>query len=146
MAPVEIIDLTLSSSPSREENKSLSQQLGNGNLPRSSPPSPIEAAIPQGPKRRTKRKRGTEPDKPRAEIKDNEDEIFFVDLTPSQHPSTSQAVLPVTHEQQEKLLLPQHVTVLAGTSVELEVPPLPDLEKDDFIEFVDYDDTKAVSS
>jgi len=135
MAPVEVIDLTL---PSPEQKIQSTRPLNNGKRCMS-PPSPSET---KEHKRRAKRKRRSTlyvPNTPKAETKDNDDELFFVDLTPIEHPPTSQAVLPVTRKN---LLLPQHVTVLSGTSVELEVQPLSD-EDDDFIDYVDYEDAKV---
>jgi hypothetical protein len=135
MAGVEVIDLTLSSP---EKNTPSNRSTTNGK--RSGPPSSPTAA--KG-KRRAKKKRSSTSNQYKAEYKDDDDDLFFVDLTSTEHPSTSQAVLPVTNGKEEGLLLPQHVTLFAGTAMELGVRPLSDLEDDDFIKYIDYEDTKV---
>jgi len=140
MAPIEVIDLTLPS-PEQKIRSSFTRPLSNDKRSMS-PPSPSQT---KEYKRRAKRKRRStshERNLPKAETKDNDDELFFVDLTPIEHLRTSQAVPPMTIGQRKNLLLPQHVTVLAGMSAELEVQSLSDGD-DDFINYVDYEDVKV---
>ncbi len=78
---------------------------------------------------------------------DKEDDIqgfFFVDLNPEAVPLTNhdgQNTASVAKE--EKLLLPSHVTVLGSTPVEIVEFPLSVSKEEDFIKYLDYEDTKV---
>lgn len=86
-----------------------------------------------------------EPDK-----SDSAADLFFVDLSPTAIPST-----PVTQEQESistmngengkvgKLLLPSHVTVFGDALVEIISQPLSDSDDDEFIKYLDYEDTRV---
>ncbi|KDR83768.1 hypothetical protein GALMADRAFT_671498 [Galerina marginata CBS 339.88] len=73
--------------------------------------------------------------------------IFFVDLSPAPIPPARLIVTegPIDQEPQDltkKLLVPSHVTVLGSTPVEIIPEPLSDLEDNNFIKYLDYDDSK----
>ena len=77
----------------------------------------------------------------------DEGELFVVDLTPMPIPSLviapTRAADATTGETTAKLLVPAHVTVLGSTPVEI-IQPLAESEKDeDFINYLDYDDSKV---
>jgi len=71
---------------------------------------------------------------------------FFIDLTPA-------AILPISrhtpptsnqpNDSQNKLLVPSHVTVLGNTPTEIVSSPLSASGDDDFINYLDYEDTKV---
>ena len=129
MAPVEVIDLTLSSPPPKEVS---SLTLNNGERLRVPLTSPESSDKEQ--KIRSKRKGSS--------LNEANNDLFFVDLIPSEL-STGQRAFPVSNGRQEELLLPQHVTVLAS-SIELQVQPLSDLEEEeDFINYEDYGDANV---
>jgi hypothetical protein len=70
--------------------------------------------------------------------------FFFVDLNPDAVPLTNQdgqSTASVANE--EKLLLPSHVTVLGSTPVEIVEFPLSVSKEEDFIKYLDYEDTKV---
>ena len=80
---------------------------------------------------------------------DNSDsaDLFFVDLSPSAIPS-----IPVSQESSttiveskniDKLLLPSHVSVFGNTLVEIISQPLSDSDDDEFIKYLDYEDTRV---
>ncbi|KAF8913876.1 hypothetical protein CPB84DRAFT_1840661 [Gymnopilus junonius] len=71
--------------------------------------------------------------------------IFFIDLSPATLPSTHQFVNETLSEEKqtiEKLLVPPHVTVLGSTPVEIIAQHLPSEDDDDFIDYLDYEDTR----
>ena len=84
-----------------------------------------------------------EPDK-----SDSAADLFFVDL-----PSTAIPPMPVSQESIStmnsksekvgKLLLPSHVTVFGDALVEIISQPLSDSDDDEFIKYLDYEDTRV---
>lgn len=76
----------------------------------------------------------------------DEGELFIIDLTPMPIPSlvvSATNAADSTAETTAKLLVPAHVTVLGSTPVEI-IKPLDESEKDeDFINYLDYDDSKV---
>ena len=86
-----------------------------------------------------------EPDK-----SDSAADLFFVDLSPTTIPSipVSQELIPTTNGENEKvgkLLLPSHVTVFGNALVEIIPQPLSDSNDDEFIKYLDYEDTRVCS-
>ena len=83
-----------------------------------------------------------EPDK-----SDSAADVFYVDLSPTAIPS----ILPVSQESISngekgkvgKLLLPSHVTVFGDALVEIISQPLSDSDDDEFIKYLDYEDTRV---
>ncbi|KJA24656.1 hypothetical protein HYPSUDRAFT_482111 [Hypholoma sublateritium FD-334 SS-4] len=76
----------------------------------------------------------------------DEGELFIIDLTPMPIPSLVASAVNAADATAEeitaKLLVPAHVTVLGSTPVEI-IKPLDESEKDeDFINYLDYDDSK----
>ncbi|KAF8974755.1 hypothetical protein BDZ97DRAFT_1775256 [Flammula alnicola] len=76
-------------------------------------------------------------------------DIFFVDLAPAPIPSLrpTTAQVPNTSNGSEasgKLLVPAHVTVLGSTPVEIIHPLTEDEEDEDFIKYLDYEDSKHI--
>jgi hypothetical protein len=75
-------------------------------------------------------------------------DLFFVDLSPTVIPS-----IPVSQESSsatngetkkvDKLLLPSHVTVFGNALVEIISQPLSDSDDDEFIKYLDYEDTRV---
>ena len=84
-----------------------------------------------------------EPDK-----SDSAADLFFVDLSPTAIPPipVSQESISATsgeNEKVDKLLLPSHVTVFGNALVEIIPQPLSDSNDDEFIKYLDYEDTKV---
>ena len=84
-----------------------------------------------------------EPDK-----SDSAANLFFVDLSPTAIPSipVSQESISPTNDENEKvgkLLLPSHVTVFGNALVEIIPQPLSDSNDDEFIKYLDYEDTRV---
>lgn len=78
--------------------------------------------------------------------KAEEQDLFFVDVTPTLIPPARQIVTEAHNEPAEssgKLLVPSHVTVLGSTPVEIRIQPLAESEDEDFINYLDYDDSKV---
>lgn len=74
--------------------------------------------------------------------------LFFVDLSPTTIPSipVSHGSIPTTNGENEKvgkLLLPSHVTVFGDALVEIISQPLSDSDDDEFIKYLDYEDTRV---
>jgi protein AIR1/2 len=86
-----------------------------------------------------------EPDK-----SDSAADLFFVDLSPT---AIIPSLLPVSkesisttngeNEKVPKLLLPSHVTVFGDALVEIISQPLSDSDDDEFIKYLDYEDTRV---
>jgi protein AIR1/2 len=79
---------------------------------------------------------------------DSAADLFFVDLSPTAIPSipVSQESISTTNGENEKvgkLLLPSHVTVFGNALVEIIPQPLSDSEDDEFIKYLDYEDTRV---
>ena len=77
-------------------------------------------------------------------------DLFFVDLSPTAIPSIpiSQESISTTNGENEKvgkLLLPSHVTVFGNALVEIIPQPLSDSNDDEFIKYLDYEDTRVCS-
>jgi len=71
---------------------------------------------------------------------------FFIDLTPASILPISRRTPPTSNQSnnpQNKLLVPSHVTVLGNTPTEIVSSPLSDSGDDDFINYLDYEDTKV---
>ena len=84
-----------------------------------------------------------EPDK-----SDSAADPFFVDLLPTAIPSIpiSQESISTTNGENGKvgrLLLPSHVTVFGDALVEIISQPLSDSDDDEFIKYLDYEDTRV---
>lgn len=78
--------------------------------------------------------------------KPEEQDLFYVDVTPVPVPSVRQTAAEKPNESAEtsgKLLVPAHVTVLGSTPVEIISQPSADSEDEDFINYLDYDDSKV---
>lgn len=76
----------------------------------------------------------------------DQNDSFFIDLTAAAIPPVSQCTPPTSNQPndpQNKLLVPSHVTVLGNTPTEIISSPLSDSEDDDFINYLDYEDTKV---
>ncbi|KAH9482625.1 hypothetical protein JR316_0004725 [Psilocybe cubensis] len=72
-------------------------------------------------------------------------DLFYVDVTPVPVPSARQIMAERSNEPVEtsgKLLVPAHVTVLGSTPVEIISQPAVDSEDENFIDYLDYDDSK----
>lgn len=90
---------------------------------------------------------------PRQQDKSDSADLFFVDLSPAVIPSipvSQETVLTtsvenesVENEKVGKLLLPSHVTVFGNALVEIISQPLSDSDDDEFIKYLDYEDTKV---
>lgn len=79
---------------------------------------------------------------------DSAADLFFVDLSPTAIPSipVSQESISTTNGENEKvgkLLLPSHVTVFGDALVEIISQPLSDSDDDEFIKYLDYEDTRV---
>ena len=74
-------------------------------------------------------------------------DLFFVDLSPAVIPSipVSQELSSTTNgnEKVDKLLLPSHVTVFGNALVEIISQPISDSDDDEFIRYLDYEDTRV---
>lgn len=71
---------------------------------------------------------------------------FFIDLTPAAIPPIFRRTPPAlnqSNDPQNKLLVPSHVTVLGNTPTEILSSPLSDSGDDDFINYLDYEETKV---
>jgi protein AIR1/2 len=84
-----------------------------------------------------------EPDK-----SDSAADLFFVDLSPTTIPSIPVSQEPISNTNGEnekvgKLLLPSHVTVFGDALVEIIPQPLSDSDDDEFIKYLDYEDTRV---
>jgi protein AIR1/2 len=78
----------------------------------------------------------------------DQNDSFFIDLTAATIPPISQRTPPTSNQPndpQNKLLVPSHVTVLGNTPTEIEIvsSPLSDSGDDDFINYLDYEDSKV---
>ncbi|KIM46209.1 hypothetical protein M413DRAFT_441278 [Hebeloma cylindrosporum] len=74
-------------------------------------------------------------------------DTFFIDLTPTAIPPTSQRTPPASNQPndpKDELLIPSHVTVLGNTPTEIISDPLSDSGDVDFINYLDYGDTKHI--
>ena len=74
---------------------------------------------------------------------------FFIDLTPAAIPPLSRRTPPTSSQPNDplnKLLVPSHVTVLGNTPTEILSTPLSDSGDDDFINYLDYEETKVRAS
>ena len=73
-------------------------------------------------------------------------DLFFVDLSPAVIPSIPVSQESTTNGENEKveaLLLPSHVTVFGSALVEIISQPLSDSDDNEFIKYLDYDDTRV---
>ena len=75
-------------------------------------------------------------------------DLFFVDLSPTIIPSipVSQESFSATNgetKKVDKLLLPSHVTVFGNALVEIISQPLSDSDDEEFIKYLDYEDTRV---
>jgi len=71
---------------------------------------------------------------------------FFIDLTPAATSPISRRTPPASNQPndpQNKLLVPSHVTVLGNTPTEILSSPFSDSGDDDFINYLDYEETKV---
>ena len=77
---------------------------------------------------------------------DSTDHEFFVDLLPTAIPSmpvSQESTTNIENETVEKLLLPSHVTVFGNALVEIISQPLSGSDDDEFIKYLDYEDTRV---
>ena len=79
---------------------------------------------------------------------DSAADLFFVDISPTAIPSipVSKESISTTNGENEKvgkLLLPSHVTVFGDALVEIISQPLSDSDDDEFIKYLDYEDTRV---
>jgi hypothetical protein len=116
----------------------------NTKLDRSSKRKRIHETPKSNEKRGQAHKRDSgEPDK-----SDSAADLFFVDLSPAAIPSipVPQESISTTNGENEKvgkLLLPSHVTVFGDALVEIISQPLSDSDDDEFIKYLDYEDTRV---
>ena len=76
----------------------------------------------------------------------DQQDAFFIDLTPASIPPISQCTPQISDKSndcQNKLLVPSHVIVLGNTPSEVISTPLSDSDDEDFIKYLDYEDTKV---
>lgn len=73
-------------------------------------------------------------------------DIFFVDVEPAPPPAASHLLSPTLPDGPgDTLLLPAHVSVLGLAPVQLLPTSNVDLDDEDYIEYLDYDEHKVVS-
>jgi hypothetical protein len=71
-------------------------------------------------------------------------DIFFIDVEPTQLPTAHILVPPnVSDEPGDKLLLPAHVSVFGLAPLEILPASNVDLDDEDYIEYLDYDERKV---
>jgi protein AIR1/2 len=71
--------------------------------------------------------------------------IFFVDVQPTPPADTTPPFTLPQEEPAKKLLLPAHVTVFGTTPAEILPEPIAEEDEDDFINYLDLDDTRVRS-
>ncbi|KAF8812458.1 hypothetical protein BYT27DRAFT_7182901 [Phlegmacium glaucopus] len=167
-APLAIDTLDSSVNPSRDGRKPKRKKKSSNSKASSSPgtpeevPSTLSLSDSNEPNAKsdhsTKRKRirdasgfctESNDHKPDSGEPDKSDGLFFVDLSPTVMPSMTEPKEPspttnVENKKVEKLLLPSHVTVFGNTLVEIIPQPLSDSDDDEFIKYLDYEDTRNV--
>lgn len=120
---------------------------GNAKLDRSSKRKRI-CETPKSNERRGRRSRAQKHDSGEPDKSDSAADLFFVDLPPTAISSipVSQESISTTNGENEKvgkLLLPSHVTVFGDALVEIVSQPLSDSDDDEFIKYLDYEDTRV---
>ncbi|KAF8897508.1 hypothetical protein BD779DRAFT_382962 [Infundibulicybe gibba] len=161
-ATIEIVDLTLSSSPNREtsrttattqkaldQEKRLTQRSrktsgrtnsskARGNSPtntRRKSTTPPKRVRDSSSDRRTRAQR-----RPQTPVANN---LFFVDTNPSSQISAVPPRSPTSQEVGPKLILPSHVTVFGSTPTEI-ITSVQETSSEDYIEYLDFDDHSDV--
>lgn len=122
---------------------------GNAKLDRSSKRKRIHET-PKSNERRRRRSHAQKHDSGEPDKSDSVADLFFVDLPPTAIPSipVSQELISTTIGEDEKvgkLLLPSHVTVFGDALVEIISQPLSNSDDDEFIKYLDYEDTRVCS-
>lgn len=87
-------------------------------------------------RRRAENRQAESPKPPQANI-------FFVDVQPTPVADTTPPFTLAQEEPAKKLLLPAHVTVFGTTPVEILPESIAEEDEDDFINYLDLDDTKV---
>jgi hypothetical protein len=100
------------------------------------------------PKSNGRRERRRQADKHDSGEPDSAADLFFVDLPPIAIPPipVSRESISTTNGESEKvgkLLLPSHVTVFGDALVEIISQSLSDSDDDEFIKYLDYEDTRV---
>ena len=104
--------------------------------------------IHETPKSNERRSQARKRDTGELDKSDSTADPFFVDLSPAAIPSipVSQESISTTNDENEKvgkLLLPSHVTVFGDALVEIISQPLSDSDDNEFIKYLDYEDTRV---
>lgn len=104
--------------------------------------------IHESPKSDERRSQAHKRDSGKPDRSDSAAGLFFVDLSPTAIPPIplSQESISITNGENEKvgkLLLPSHVTVFGDALVEIISQPLSDSDDDEFIKYLDYEDTRV---
>ena len=145
---VEIIDLTTSSPPHRDTSPDIVEVFPQS---QNNTPSKRDTTLRTKPKGFDVAKLDLESDTmgKEAETSDDAATIFFIDVAPNLEvdPQTLYTAPSTKHSEKENeknLLLPSHVAIFGDSPVEI-IPVVPTEEDDDFIDYLDYDDSKVVS-
>ena len=129
----------------RKKEAKMQEEESRQNMKRKSPDSASELP-PNNRRRKSIDQVPQEKQQEDEQAPSNEDDLFFVDVDPLSIPPQppAQPELEPEAKDENKLLLPAHVTVFGSTPVEI-IAPTTSLE-DDSIQFLDYDDAKVIIS